>query len=751
MPAMRFCFVLLLSVCFVLCVSCAKNCPHSKGDKSLARMCAVRELLWGWLNVTNKTAVRAEKVMQNATALRDRANTVETKAKGSLKMAQDVMERLQKIKFEKITTVDRAMRMLEHVIARVNTSREEAVKAEKNANESMKAAVNGYGVIFRAAKTVLNRAEGGSTSYEMTSKEINDIKVNGLCHEDVLVSKNLSAVADKLDVTKNLSKWKNETLELLNSTYDKITQNESTCHFTFSDAVKFKCVEDAVDGAVKELEVSLEEFDKADLALKEAEKNVTNATREAEVVNATMLGRFKKNGEKLCGMIGRHAELSTQLRATVEHLENAKHQATSKMSDTKNLISNAAETNKVVQTVAGAISRLLKTKPLPLSSSGALFASQNITSANESVKRFKDTASVLAQNAASANKSAADVESHTKSSKEILERVNNQPIARLNGTEINVSSLSADECNKTFFEVLGKSWDVAFERALGINDTALLETSDELEQLEAKIKLMESILTKINKSMDDIAATMSNAVQFEEKAKTAAADAVADVLRSLMEEVCASATELHKLHMDTDGFKGRAVTLRTNVSEESRRAEAAWRNATANSEMPQDVEDGFTHASRGVVVLEKQLQRVNAQYARVTTGLSEGLKITEDRDAKSHIAVVNFVCDVGSNLTALSLPSVCDGDRIAELVRSLMKDKGTMLNSSSVIVALGELAAKVKERVTAGREQMKKVVSSAADAQAAVEEAIRRARDADAGRRCTPLHRQLLKVLRHIW
>ncbi|CCD18810.1 hypothetical protein, conserved in T. vivax [Trypanosoma vivax Y486] len=412
MPAMRFCFVLLLSVCFVLCVSCAKNCPHSKGDKSLARMCAVRELLWGWLNVTNKTAVRAEKVMQNATALRDRANTVETKAKESLKMAQDVMERLQKIKFEKITTVDRAMRMLEHVIARVNTSREEAVKAEKNANESMKAAVGGYGTILLAAKSILSGINNGFISYEIASKKIDEIQIAvGACPEDVLVSKNLSAVADGLDGEKNLSEWKAQTLRLLDSTYDKITKNENTCHFTFNnDPEKFQGVKDAISSAAEGLGNALKEFDTADLALKEAEKNVTNATREAEVVNATMLGRFKKNGEKLCGMIGRHAELSTQLRATVEHLENAKHQATSKMSDTKNLISNAAETNKVVQTVAGAISRLLKTKPLPLSSSGALFASQNITSANESVKRLKDTASVLAQNASSANKSTNEVE-----------------------------------------------------------------------------------------------------------------------------------------------------------------------------------------------------------------------------------------------------------------------------------------------------------------------------------------------------
>ncbi|KAH8616382.1 hypothetical protein ERJ75_000482400 [Trypanosoma vivax] len=754
MSAMRFCFVLLLSLCFVLRVSCRYACPkNSKEDKSPARKCAVKELLWGWLNVTNKTAVRAEKVMQNATALRDRANTVETKAKESLKMAQDVMERLQKIKFEKITTVDRAMRMLEHVIARVNTSREEAVKAEKNANESMKAAVGGYGTILLAAKSILSGINNGFISYEIASKKIDEIQIAvGACPEDVLVSKNLSAVADGLDGEKNLSEWKAQTLRLLDSTYDKITKNENTCHFTFNnDPEKFQGVKDAISSAAEGLGNALKEFDTADLALKEAEKNVTNATREAEVVNATMLGRFKKNGEKLCGMIGRHAELSTQLRATVEHLENAKHQATSKMSDTKNLISNAAETNKVVQTVAGAISRLLKTKPLPLSSSGALFASQNITSANESVKRLKDTASVLAQNASSANKSTNEVEREMESTKEVLEHMSKQLIARLNETQLSVNSLSADECNKTFFEVLGKSWDVAFDRALLVNESVLVETEGAIKKLETQIRQMETNLSKINNSVLAIGEKMREAVQFEEKAKTAAADAVADVLRSLMEEVCASATELHKLHMDTDGFKGRAVTLRTNVSEESRRAEAAWRNATANSEMPQDVEDGFTHASRGVVVLEKQLQRVNAQYARVTTGLSEGLKITEDRDAKSHIAVVNFVCDVGSNLTALSLPSVCDGDRIAELVRSLMKDKGTMLNSSSVIVALGELAAKVKERVTAGREQMKKVVSSAADAQAAVEEAIRRARDADAGRRCTPLHRQLLKVLRHIW
>ncbi|CCD21478.1 hypothetical protein, conserved in T. vivax [Trypanosoma vivax Y486] len=753
MPAMRFCFVLFLSLCFVLYASGIDRCAHSKENMTDVRKCAVRELLWGWLNVTNKTAVRAEKVMDNATALRDRANTVETKAKESLKMAQDVMERLKNSDSKQVPVVEKAVKVLKDVIARVNTSREEAVKAEKSANNSTKAAVNGYGVILRAAKTVSQNDQGTEVSHEMTLKKIDMITVGaGGCHDELFVSKNLSDIADKLDLMENLSEWKKQTLRLLNSTYAKITENNTTCHSTFNnDGVKFQGVKDAISSAAEGLGNALKEFDTANLVLKEAEQIVTNATREVEVVNATMLGRFKKNGEALCGMIGRHAELSTQLRATVEHLGGTKQQVTRKVSDTEDLLANATETNKVVQTVVGAISRLLKAGSLSLSPSGSLFASQNITSANESVKRLKYTASVLAQNAASVGGSTNEVESHTKNSKEVLEHISKQLIARLNETQLNINSLSADECNKTFFEVVDKSWGVAFERALLVNESALMETESAIKKLETQIRLMETNLSKINNSVLTITEKMRAAVQFEEKAKTAAADAVADVLRSLMEEVCASATELHKLHMDTDGFKGRAVTLRTNVSEESRRAEGAWRNATANSEMPQDVEDGFTHASRGVVVLEKQLQRIDAQYARVTTGLSEGLKIAKGGDAKIYIPVVNFLRDINSNLTALSLPSVCSGDRITELVQSLMEDRDTMLSSSSVIVALGELAVKVRERVTAARDQMKKVVLSAADAQAAVEEAIRRARDANAGRRCTPLHRQLLNLLQHIW
>ncbi|KAH8620217.1 hypothetical protein ERJ75_000079800 [Trypanosoma vivax] len=754
MLAMRLCFLLLLSLCAVLCVNCRYDCPESVNrDKSPARMCAAQDLLWGWLNVTNKTAVRAEKVKQNATKLRDRLGETEVKAQKSLEAANNVLVRLKETKSEKFYTVHRALETLKNVISRMNTSRKEAISAEKNANSSMNAAVNGYGAILMAAKIVSGNNNGEEIFYEKTLEKIGMIKIgeNGVCPEQLFVSGNLTEMANKIDVMRNLSEWKSQTLKLLNSTYNQITQNKSTCHRTFNNGPeKFEGVKDAINIAVEKLEAALREFGVADSTLQQAVQNVESATNDVQTVNATVLGLFRQNGRALCEMLKRHLEMDTQLHATAKLLESTKLQVVSTENDSAHLLSNAIEESRAVQSVVDEILNLLKIGPRSLFSS-ALFASGNATLASESVVRFENVASLSAQNATRAKGSTADVEGQMKNGKQTIEHLKEQLIARLSEARLNTNNLTADECNKKFSEVSDSSWDVAFDRALDINVNALLETNRTLKQLEVQIKLIESNLTEINSNVDDITATMSNAVQIRETAKAAAATAVADVLRSLIKEMCVSATELHELRKKNNGFKSTVEVLRNSVSVESRRAEAAWKRDSAMSEIPHDVGDGFTYASRSVAMLEKQLQRVDAQYAKVASELEKELTKPDGGDAKIYIAVVNFLRDINSNLTALSLPSVCSGDRVDEVVTLLVNDKDAMLKNVSAIVSLGELAAKVRERVTAARDQMKKIVSSAADAQAAVEEAIRRARDANAGRRCTPLHRQLLNLLQHIW
>ncbi|CCD18621.1 hypothetical protein, conserved in T. vivax [Trypanosoma vivax Y486] len=412
MSVMRFFLLLLLPVCFVLPASRADNCRESSKNMTDVRKCAVRDLLWGWLNVTNKTAVRAEKVMQNATALRDRADKVKVEAQMSLDAAKDVLSRLGKTNYEKIDTVVQTVKMLESVIVEVNASRIKAERAKNNAKESMDAAINGYSDILRAAKVIAGPRETEKIHicYDNALHEIGMITVgDGGCPEEVLVSKNLTKVVDKLDVMGNLSEWKSEMLESLNSTYVKITTNKSTCHWTFNnDKEKFQHMKETINSAADKLWDALKEFDAADLTLQEAQRNVTNAGDEVEVVKTTMHSRFKQNGVALCAMLGWRVKLGTQLTATVGRLGDTERHTASRVKNATDLLANAIETNEVVQSVAGAISQLLKSGPLP--SAAKLFASGDISSANENAKRFKDAATLSAQSATTAKESTTELE-----------------------------------------------------------------------------------------------------------------------------------------------------------------------------------------------------------------------------------------------------------------------------------------------------------------------------------------------------
>ncbi|KAH8619376.1 hypothetical protein ERJ75_000179100 [Trypanosoma vivax] len=229
------------------------------------------------------------------------------------------------------------------------------------------------------------------------------------------------------------------------------------------------------------------------------------------------------------------------------------------------------------------------------------------------------------------------------------------------------------------------------------------------------------------------------------------ADSVAHELQSIMDKICASATKLHAIKAIGNGFIATAKALKDNVSVESRRAKAAWRDAEDVSGISQEVEDGFTYASRGVAALEKHLKRADAQYTAAANDLVEGLKGAATSNAKMYDAVGRFVRSITLNLTDFSSHSLCNKIHINELVTSLLQQPETMIQSAPAVEALRNLEARVTARLTAANGRMGKVVSSAADAQAAVEEATRRAHEAAAGRRCTPLHRQLLNVLQHIW
>ncbi|CCD19206.1 hypothetical protein, conserved in T. vivax [Trypanosoma vivax Y486] len=308
--------------------------------------------------------------------------------------------------------------------------------------------------------------------------------------------------------------------------------------------------------------------------------------------------------------------------------------------------------------------------------------------------------------------------------------------------------------------------DITVVRKLATSKSDLFKYVSELEQLGELVKtvnkamsssrhetsaLVLNVSEKKDKVAEAVRAVRSIADALNGEQKRQHATAFAQALVAIKDKLCDAATKLHELNTKNNEFKGRAFNLETNISRVKRNAENAWQHASDAFEMPQEVEDGFTYASRGVAVLEKHLKRADAQYITAVNDLVEGLKGTATSNAKMYDAVGRFVRSITLNLTDFSSHSLCNKIRINELVASLLQRPETMLQSAPAVEALRKLEARVTARLTAANGRMGKVVSSAADAQAAVEEATRRAHEAAAGRRCTPLHRQLLNVLQHIW
>ncbi|KAH8606533.1 hypothetical protein ERJ75_001504100 [Trypanosoma vivax] len=163
---MRLCLFTLLAI--VWCAACQYKyaCSVAKGDKSNLRRCAARDMLLGWLNVTNKIAVRAEKVKRNVTNSRERANVVRMKVRASLAMANGVLNRSKGAKKGNVSTIKQALQVLESAVAIVDTFRSNADKAESDAGKSVLSIFDGYGFILRAAKTISGKEEGDVIPFE---------------------------------------------------------------------------------------------------------------------------------------------------------------------------------------------------------------------------------------------------------------------------------------------------------------------------------------------------------------------------------------------------------------------------------------------------------------------------------------------------------------------------------------------------------------------------------------------------------
>ncbi|CCD21222.1 hypothetical protein, conserved in T. vivax [Trypanosoma vivax Y486] len=333
-------------------------------------------------------------------------------------------------------------------------------------------------------------------------------------------------------------------------------------------------------------------------------------------------------------------------------------------------------------------------------------------------------------------------------------------------TDNSVRSIPLNLTNLPFASFCNANDNATLGNGLGATKVALTKRMSELVKVTEIVSRVTHATTMSEKDttvlvskaeeqrqkvVETVRKTRELATKIAQEQTRRKAKAFAQALESIIISFCRFAKRIIAANLQKDKLAEEVATLKINPSAESRIAGQAWEAETKPQEIPQEVGDSFTYASVHVKLFEKRLHQTTALYQAVVKEFGEGLKKAAGNSMARYITVADFMRDINSNLTTLSSPSVCTSNRINEIVTSLLRQSETTLENVSVLDNLRKFTAKIDEQVKVIKRKMAKVASSAADAQAAVEEAVRRARNAAAGRRCTPLHRQLLNVLQHIW
>ncbi|CCD21723.1 hypothetical protein ERJ75_000411400 [Trypanosoma vivax] len=200
------------------CVGASGVKCHQYSTKNLSDddKCVAKDILWGWLNVTNKCNVRALEVLKNVTELRKRGKEVETEADKVIAEYKDLLGAVG-IRAEGYVTfnIKKAFEKAQNAIAQVKKSYTNASTAEQAANNSKEGVFNSFDAIIRASRVVSGYSCSTAVNYTGT-KEVLEMNKTESCNDTAKynVSARLSSYAEQLDEAKNLTEWKEGLVNL---------------------------------------------------------------------------------------------------------------------------------------------------------------------------------------------------------------------------------------------------------------------------------------------------------------------------------------------------------------------------------------------------------------------------------------------------------------------------------------------------------------------------------------------------------
>ncbi|KAH8620257.1 hypothetical protein ERJ75_000075600 [Trypanosoma vivax] len=739
----------------------AVNCKDIKIiDLSGDDKCFAKDILWGWLNVTDKCRVRALEVLQNVTELRKRAKEVETKAKEAIGEYKELLSAVKADAAGHIASnIRKAIGEAENAIALVNHSYVNASAAEKSANNSLESGVfDSFYYIITASQVISGYACTVDVNYTGTKEMLEKIQTPSKCNTtkkyDVFAK--LSNYTNKLDEMENLTEWKNEMVKLVYKTHEEVKSSvHSEKLWTISkDNEKVRTVMEAIESSTDKLVVAIEMFKATRVSVDEASEAVNSTVNNMETVNKTVLSSLKGNGTLLCQLVGQHSEASAQLNEANGRLANIEVKADSAAKAAKKALADVSATELLVKYVNGNISLLWR--------AGYLSVSRQLTKldvTSETVRNISDAnaaALMAVKSLGNASSNASTALGKIKHETGSLESIKSQLLKHLNETGINISSLTTEACDKSLSELLNGSLAVAFGRAVVLNSSGVVKAQEALNKLKAEAAPVNATLNDINGSLQEAERAVKDVDRLKEAVMSTVNSSIVEAANGAMKDLCETVEELHKLRLGSTSLDEEAGGILGNVSVLARLSNATRNKMSEAIRTIPNVAEYFGVANRELGVFARAAKKIEKLRNEVRSDVASFLEEEMKRESHINTTRIEFMkklfTNEGSSSTEGNSPtlvdSVCNPGLSVNVPNVKAVDAFSMLWNLTDISALKTVADNIKLKVARMHDSLKKASAISGSAEAAVKEAIETALQENERQRCTPLYTQLFNAVR---
>ncbi|KAG8340005.1 hypothetical protein TRVL_09167 [Trypanosoma vivax] len=560
-----------------------------------------------------------------------------------------------------------------------------------------------------------------------------------IARTNITYKKILNSSTENID-TVNLTEWKDKALQVLNKTYNGIKLNTKKYHWSLTNgSEKIGDVQKAAVKAVARLEVAVKNFELYRVAVSDAVKKVNSASSVVEAANNSVLASV--NGKIFCEIVGRFSNSNERLRA-----------AGKKLTDRTQRAASVVTISKRVQAEVTIADELIKEVGVWLR--GNNLALVHKLSGTHDVAKASNAVSTSVRAASKAVSIVNEIEEKVKAEHELIKFVETQ-LANMSAVAGASISVEFDVCNSRVSEILKKESSEVIRSIAKFNTTLLSVLNKTLQEIGSTTGVIERNLSGVIRQVQEANSNAQNVFLLSNQATENVRETIVELVSGVVAELCAVLSRLRALHDEAGAFSVHAAHGQTNISEWLVRVGNVAGESDGFADLSGSIEGAFATAGKRLEVLKRVLHRADEQRCKVVGKLAASVAVKESDKHGIQInkTLHNVFSNITSRVSADFSKDACNASLMSESLKLLsnMTDHPAVMNSLQAVTQLNKLTESMKERVLKAHNLMRMATDSSAQADAALEEAIRMARERSGKPQCPALYRQLLNMLGLHW